>query len=50
MIHQSRVEDSPVRSLWAIWAEGQMASRTFWAGNGADRVRSVLIRAIEDST
>ncbi|KAK4687670.1 nuclear exosome regulator NRDE2, partial [Tremellales sp. Uapishka_1] len=41
---------APTGILWGVWAEGVLASRTFWDedGNGAERVRSVLDRGIKD--
>jgi len=38
--------------LWSVWAEGVLASRTFWNedGTGAERVRLILDRGVNSTT
>lgn len=44
-----REETGPAVFLWAVWAEGQLAARTFWTigKGGAERVRSIFDRAVQ---
>ncbi|KAK8866141.1 hypothetical protein IAR55_001292 [Kwoniella newhampshirensis] len=49
----TRAEGSGIVShLWAVWAEGVSAHRTFWdkGGGGAERVRTALDKGINSAT